>query len=671
MRRGIVIFFYGLFVIPIVFAIDVTNEPVLVVASSLNPDLMDTSIAANRTVIDREEIERSGAVALPELLEQRANLLVRSTSATKQDGQISMRGFGDNSHLRVLVLVDGHKINRPDMAGISWQNIPLSSIEKIEVIKGGQNVLYGNHALSGVIKITTRRGEDVGFEYDAQAGSFGYYSGSVNYGCSTGDVEFVGGVQYTQDEGFRDHSSNTSATFNVQSTYYISDTDTLIFHISGGKNGFLFPGPLTYQQMQEDPSKSNNLGDQYTENEEGLSTFLYETDRDWGAARVNMGVNFENRETAFSGIFNQNDLRGFSFTPRIRFGSEDSYCMTGFDFFYDYLHQENYLTADRDIVKSWAKIHRITTAPYFFVQKTVYEKWVFNGGTRVEYAGTENRYIEYVANQLSPFIGPFPNPNYKNPPDVDPDKSYEGFISKWGWAAEASVSYHITKALEMWLGYDRVYRYPTLDETASYQGYPLADPLNKNLDPETGNNFEWGSRFEEGSWFVSLTAFYLMLDNEIGYDETAHLNRNIGATCRRGIESEVRWENDFGGLSTAWTFVDARFANGSNKGNRVPLVPWGYSVSQVWIHPFVSFRLGVSYTFVSEQYQGNDDGNVWRRMDSYGLVGMHTSWEITPKLGCYFSIQNILNETYASSAYSGGFYPGSGRSFQMGIRGSF
>ena len=73
------------------------------------------------------------------------------------EGQVAMRGFGDNSGLRVLILVDGIPYNPPDMGGISWLGIDPGELELVEVLRGGQTVLYGNHAVSGVIKLRTRK----------------------------------------------------------------------------------------------------------------------------------------------------------------------------------------------------------------------------------------------------------------------------------------------------------------------------------------------------------------------------------------------------------------------------------------------------------------------------------------------------------------------------------
>ena len=158
-------------------------------------DLMAVDTAADVSVIDRESIEQSGAVSVPDLLSsegQRAG--ARERRVMRITGQIAMRGFGDNAHLRTLVLVDGHRLSRPDMGGIGWQSIPVSNIDRIEVIRGGQNVLYGDRAVGGVIKITTKSGADAGTRLGGSVGSFGTVSGYAGQGGALGDLDYYVGV---------------------------------------------------------------------------------------------------------------------------------------------------------------------------------------------------------------------------------------------------------------------------------------------------------------------------------------------------------------------------------------------------------------------------------------------------------------------------------------------
>jgi len=655
-----------------------TNNAIVVSAPRLDDlDLMAVDTVANTTVIDRQAIEQSGTASVTDLLRSEANVLVRGTSGDPNEGELSMRGFGENSGLRVLVLVDGHKINRPDMGTMEWRNLPVSNIERIEVVRGGQNVLYGNHALSGVVKITTRRSTADGAKVVGAIGSFGYIEGSAGYHGAADDFDYHVGIQSYSFDGFRSNSASHASTASGSIGWYPNDTDVVTLRGSLGKGYVEFPGWLSYEEMQRDPTQSNNAGDEFSKDWSGLATLLYETDRDWGAARVNTGYNYRDRESELNlGPTNlkshvQNEISGFTFAPRVRYGPEDSFLMGGVDFNYDGLDIERYLDEQRDIMLAWGEFSRITAAPYIFAQRTFAEKTVLNGGARYEHAQTDNRHVEYVAEQLRSIIqtnrGPMPNPDYKNPPDVRADLSYDGIVEKQGWAAEVGLSRKLGEQSDVWLGYDRVYRYPTLDETASYQGFPLADPLNRNLDPETGDNFEVGVRHDNRDWRVSLTGFYLMLDNEIVFDPIGNLNDNMGSTRRLGTEAEVAWAKRWYGASTQWTFVDARINGGENDGNRVPLAPWANGVLSGWVEPVDPLRLTLSYTYVSEQYRGGDDENDERKMDAYGLLGFRANITMSKSTSLYIVMDNLLDEAYATSAYSIAFYPGSGRSFRTGL----
>ena len=129
----------------------------------------------------------------------------------------------------------------------------------------------------------------------------------------------------------------------------------------------------------------------------------------------------------------------------------------------------------------------------------------------------------------------------------------------------------------------------------------------------------------------------------------------------------LAWARAWYGASTRWTFVDARMDGGPNDGNLVPLVPWAYGTTSAWVEPVPEFRLTASYTFVSEQYQGGDEANAARKMDPYGLFGLRANVTMSDYVSLYFAVHNLFDEVYASSAYSGAYYPGSGRSFRMGI----
>ncbi|MBI4379796.1 MAG: TonB-dependent receptor [candidate division NC10 bacterium] len=136
-------------------------EPVVVSAGRIEQKLRD--VPANVTVLTREEIQQSPARTVDDLLRQIPgfSLFRRSSSivANPSTQGVSLRGIGPSAVSRTLVLLDGVPLNDPFGGWVYWSKVPLESIERIEVVRGGGSAVYGNYALGGVINIVTRRPE--------------------------------------------------------------------------------------------------------------------------------------------------------------------------------------------------------------------------------------------------------------------------------------------------------------------------------------------------------------------------------------------------------------------------------------------------------------------------------------------------------------------------------
>ncbi len=112
-------------------------------------------IIADVTVIDREEIEEAGPTTLPQLLSRQPGLHVIDNGGVGKNTSIFLRGTG-NGH--TLLLVDGVPFGSATGGTPSLHNLPLSQIERIEILRGPASSLYGSDAIGGVIQVFTRRG---------------------------------------------------------------------------------------------------------------------------------------------------------------------------------------------------------------------------------------------------------------------------------------------------------------------------------------------------------------------------------------------------------------------------------------------------------------------------------------------------------------------------------
>jgi iron complex outermembrane recepter protein len=110
-------------------------------------------------VIGSEDIRRSGATTLPEVLRLAPNLTVANVGRTGPAQQaISARGFNNNVGNKLLVLIDGRTVYTPLFSGVFWdqQDVLLSDIDRIEVISGPGATLWGANAVNGVINVITK-----------------------------------------------------------------------------------------------------------------------------------------------------------------------------------------------------------------------------------------------------------------------------------------------------------------------------------------------------------------------------------------------------------------------------------------------------------------------------------------------------------------------------------
>ena len=144
-----------------------------------------TEAPSSVSVVTAEEIRKYGYRTLADILNSLRSFYITDD---RNYNSIGVRGFAPpgDSNTRLLLLVDGHRINDGifDAATIGTEFLlDVDLIERVEVIRGPSSSLYGSNAFFGVINVITRRGKDLkGTEVSGEAASFGAFKGRATYG---------------------------------------------------------------------------------------------------------------------------------------------------------------------------------------------------------------------------------------------------------------------------------------------------------------------------------------------------------------------------------------------------------------------------------------------------------------------------------------------------------
>ncbi|MGB8327603.1 MAG: TonB-dependent receptor [Steroidobacteraceae bacterium] len=199
--------------------------------------LEETVVTATRTaapvdqlavpvvIITREEIERSLATDVGELLKQHAGFEVARNGGPGQTASLFIRGTNSD---HAVVLVDGVRINPGTIGGAAIQNIAPETIEHIEVVKGPRSSLYGTDAIGGVVNLFTRAQARQGFSGALSGGRYGtdaahFEGGSplgerASFGFSIGRLEssgFPALAASAEDRGYSNTTANLYGQFSA------------------------------------------------------------------------------------------------------------------------------------------------------------------------------------------------------------------------------------------------------------------------------------------------------------------------------------------------------------------------------------------------------------------------------------------------------------------------
>ncbi|MBW6520922.1 MAG: TonB-dependent receptor [Desulfoarculaceae bacterium] len=185
----------------------INGKTYLTITASRIPEKR-SEVSASLMVIDREEIERSGADTVGDLMAAKGAGHIQKYPGALTT--IGIRGFRTESHGNdlqghVLVLLDGRRAGTGNLARIMTRNV-----ERIEIIRGPGAVQYGSGGMGGVVNVITRQGAKNSVVVEAGGGSFGTAEAAVGGTAKNQGFDFSGAFSYERQD---DYTTGSGARF--------------------------------------------------------------------------------------------------------------------------------------------------------------------------------------------------------------------------------------------------------------------------------------------------------------------------------------------------------------------------------------------------------------------------------------------------------------------------
>ena len=205
------------------------EQDAVIVTATRTAQTMDESLASV-TVLTEADIQRSQANNLQDLLQSYAGMQFTNNGGPGKTTGLFMRG---TSPTHVLIMIDGIKTGSATSGATAIQNIPVSQIERIEIVRGPRSSLYGSEAIGGVIQIFTKKGSHTTSQANIQAGYGTYNTSQLSAGFSGGNTSSRYNVQAssqktdgidvkndgeTDSDGYKNNSINANYDLNISET---------------------------------------------------------------------------------------------------------------------------------------------------------------------------------------------------------------------------------------------------------------------------------------------------------------------------------------------------------------------------------------------------------------------------------------------------------------------
>lgn len=562
------------------------EPPIRAVVTATRREMAVEKSTRSVTVITREEIEKSGKVFLLDLLRGVPGVTVVQLGTFGREANVLIRGMNKES---TLVMMDGVQINNSNQALAALQHITTANIERIEIIRGTQSVLYGADAVGGMIHIITKPEDRKGlhgggrFEY----GTYETFYEEGNFSGATEKLSLSGATGRLDTDGLSENDGYENTTARVHGKLHVTDNSDLdmAFHHFNSIVG------IEQGAFNVDPNANSRSNQQIVNTKYTVSL------TEWWQQHVQYSLFHDNGLSV-----NPRDLPGS--------GADESALFKINSNRHTFEYQSDFYIQDFDVLtvgyefehsnvvsKSSGKFDRLTRNHGWFAQNelTLWEIWTLVAGVRLD------------------------------------DHELYGFEASPLFSTGLRIAKTSTKLKG---SFGRGFRAPTFNQLFS----PISNFGNPNLVSETSWN--WDAGLEQFYWDQrgSLSAMYF--DNRtknLILNSTTPASQ-VGRVRSQGIELEHRirlWEGLYFDMN--YTYTHSINIETEKRLARVPRHQG---------------KFGLSYDYKRLHFSGNwiwvgsreDSGAV--RLDEYTRMDLALFYDLTKFAQIYGRIDNATNDQY-------------------------
>lgn len=563
---------------------DAVLDPIIITATRVVQSV-DASLAAV-TVITRDDLENLQAQSLPEVLGRVPGLVISNNGGSGKATSVYMRGT-ESGH--VLVLVDGVRIGSASLGTVSFEQLPLSAVERIEIVRGPRSSLYGSEAIGGVIQIFTRQEKDV-LKSHAGLSVGSRNTRSAEFGLGAGNAKgwFTLNAASTSTYGI-------NACVDAKAGCYANEPDKDGFRSrSASLNaGVNLPGSirLDAQALQANGSSqfdgnSQNEGDTV---QQVFGLLLSMSPVEIWNTRLQIGRSHDDADNFKDGFF------------KSRFNTRRDSVSWQSDI---ELSAGHLLTAGIDNQHEGVD----STTAYARTGRS-------NTGVFAQYQGrlaSQRMQMSWRSDDNSQF------------------GRHDTAALAWGM--------DLSPAAALRLGYGTAFKAPTFNELY-FPNYG-----NPALRPSRSNSAEVGLTVHDGDLRWELQVFESRISDLITYDAAIKAANNINRARIRGIEAVLSGRAAGIDLQGSWTGLapESRTA-GANNGKDLPRRPRQTFRVNADCDLGSDWRLGAALNAEGRRF---DDLANTIRLPGFATVDLRADYRLAPEWRVQLKLENLLNRDY-------------------------